>query len=89
MGQTRLFDNSQRSTLNVKAPGYDPATDIAEGIVESIDLYPTLCELGGIPLPQGLDGTSLVPMLSDASAQVKQAAHWFWHNGTTVRTKRY
>jgi len=39
----------------------------SEAIVESIDVYLTLCELTGIPLPDGIDGESLMKNLLDPS----------------------
>lgn len=88
-GKHALFDRSLKSILIIKTPGAQATNKKAEGIVESVDLYPTLCELSGIPVPKNLDGTNLGPMLNDASKEVKKAAHGFWHNGTTVRTKEY
>lgn len=32
---------------------------VSKGISEFVDLYPTLCSLAGVPLPEGLDGTDL------------------------------
>jgi arylsulfatase A-like enzyme len=42
--------------------------------VEFLDIYPTLCELAGIPLRDGLQGKSLVPVLEDPMAKVKDFA---------------
>lgn len=42
--------------------------------VEFIDIYPTLSELAGLPVPDVLQGVSLVPILQDPSASVKPVA---------------
>lgn len=39
----------------------------AQALVESLDLFPTLIELCNLPSPKGLEGRSLVPMLTDPS----------------------
>merc|ERR1712190_293563 len=40
-------------------------------LVELVDIYPTLCELAGVPLPHGesLDGESMVPLLRNPSQE--------------------
>ena len=43
-------------------------------ISELVDLYPTLVDLCALPMPEGLDGKSLVPVLKDPSAWIKEAA---------------
>lgn len=47
-----------------------PAGSLSPRIVEMLDIYPTLCELAGLPLPTTgkLDGISLVPQLNDPAA---------------------
>lgn len=42
--------------------------------VEFLDIYPTLCELAGIPKPESLQGTSLLPVLENPAAKVKDFA---------------
>jgi len=48
-------------------PGSLRGTSCAEP-VELLDVFPTLCDLAGLPKPDGLEGHSLVPQLEDASA---------------------
>ena len=39
-----------------------------KSLVSGVDVLPTLCELGGVPVPEGLMGRSLVPLLADPAA---------------------
>ncbi|MDF1800094.1 MAG: sulfatase [Planctomycetota bacterium] len=58
-------------------------------LVELVDLYPTLCELAGVPLPEHLAGTSLVPVLRDPSARLHDAVFSTWVGCRAVRTERH
>jgi uncharacterized sulfatase len=64
-----------------------------DGIVELLDLFPTFCDLAGIPAPAKLDGRSFAPLLRDADAAGKPAAFasmpHMWGSGRTVRTARW
>jgi arylsulfatase A-like enzyme len=65
-----LFEASARVPLVIAAPGgrrgaADPHT------VELVDICPTLCDLAGVPAPDGVDGRSLAPLVragGDAAA---------------------
>lgn len=63
------------------------------GIVELLDLFPTFCDLAGLPSPEGIDGKTLLPLLKDPKAPGKPAAYCSmpvgWGNGRTVRTLRW
>jgi iduronate 2-sulfatase len=37
----------------------------SRALTEFVDIYPTLCEMAGLSIPQHLQGTSLTPLLSD------------------------
>lgn len=63
------------------------SSGVADGIVELLDLFPTFCDVAGLPAPATLDGKSFVPLIKDPSADGKAAAFCRWGNGRTVRTK--
>jgi len=69
-----LFEDALRSALIVAGPGVASPGRAADGLVEIVDLYPTLLDVAGLPRPQGLEGKSLRPLLEDAEAVVKPAA---------------
>ncbi len=50
--------------LIMRWPGVVPAGAVIEETVQNVDVMPTLLELSGIPLPEGIQGRSLVPLLT-------------------------
>jgi arylsulfatase A-like enzyme len=65
------LDLALRSPLIVAGPGVN--TGVAEGLVETIDIYPTLADLTGLAPPDHLQGESFVPQLRDPAAPGKPA----------------
>jgi uncharacterized sulfatase len=69
------FDESIRVPLIVRLPDGRGAGSVSEGIVELVDLYPTLIELAALPAPaHTLEGSSFVPLLDDPDRPWKSAA---------------
>jgi len=60
-GKATNFEQATRSPLIIAAPGMTGGSTHAA--TEFVDLYPTLCELAGLPLPEKLSGESLLPIL--------------------------
>jgi iduronate 2-sulfatase len=62
-------------------------------LVESVDLFPTLCALAGIDAPRSLDGQSFAAVLNDPAAATKDAILHVYPRGKVigraVRTERY
>jgi arylsulfatase A-like enzyme len=64
-------------------------------IVEMIDLYPTLADLCGLPIPEELDGVSLRPLLDNPEAEWDRPAYTVWNEngkgitGVVVRTEKW
>ena len=71
-----LFDPSPRVPLIIAGPGVAAAGGRCSRPVELLDVYPTLRELCDLPEPpQKLEGTSLVPFLSNAAMPSDRAAY--------------
>jgi iduronate 2-sulfatase len=62
------FELDARVPLIVRMPEGEADGGSREALVELIDLYPTLCELAGLAVPDRCEGESLVPLLRDAEA---------------------
>jgi arylsulfatase A-like enzyme len=88
-----LFERSARVPLIIAAPGAKAAGATAPGVVELLDLYPTLAELCGLKAPEYLDGVSLRPVLENPEARVRPAAFTQVtrnnFQGRSVRTERW
>lgn len=92
-GKHTPYERALRSPLIVRAPGVSAAGQTANGLVETLDIYPSLCELCGLTVPKHLDGESFVPMLKAPDRSGKKKAYGYWRrNGRwakTIRTPRY
>jgi len=72
-GKASNFETSARAPLIIAAPGRKGNGRQATGLVEFVDIYPTLCDLAQLPLPTRLQGTSAAPLLNAPNRSWKQA----------------
>ena len=84
-----LFENSTRVPLIISYPGIRNKGKKSNSPVELIDLYPTLMDLVGITTPKHVVGKSLVPIIKNVNATVRESALTRWRNGYSIKTKRY
>jgi len=69
-----LFEESARVPLIVYLPGSPAGGSSSPGLVELVDLYPTLAEACGLPPPEGVEGLSFLPLLHQPNQPWKKAA---------------
>ncbi|MFA6173826.1 MAG: sulfatase [Kiritimatiellales bacterium] len=60
-----LFRGGTSVPLIVSVPG--GTTGVCSGLVEQVDIYPTLAGLAGLPLPETVQGKTMQPLLEDPS----------------------
>jgi len=92
------FDESTRVPLLVRMPG-QTSGNVVPGLGELVDLYPTLVDLAGLPLPaHQFEGTSFGPLLKNPGQPWKSAvfsesarlgADKKTVQGKTIRTEQY
>jgi iduronate 2-sulfatase len=87
-GKHSLFEESLRSPLIMVVPELSHPGSAANSIVETVDLFPTLCDLTALPKPDGISGSSLVPFLADPKAPGHPAIS-YKGGSETIRTDRY
>lgn len=68
------FEVAVRAPLLISVPGQKAPGRRSASLAEFIDLYPTLADVCGLPLPKELDGVSLRPVLDDPAAKVRPVA---------------
>ena len=73
-GKTSNFEYDARVPFFIATPGNPHAGKRTAALAELIDLFPTLVDLCGLPVPSGLEGTSLGPVLKNPTQGVKQVA---------------
>ncbi len=89
-GKHCLYEEALRSPLLIRTPGLRQPGGTSAALVETVDIFPTLADLCGLPAPTGLDGRSLRAQLADPAAPTAKPAHGFWTGGArTVRTERW
>ena len=92
MGKHIVLERGVHSPLIIRAPGMKFPGRTANGIVETLDIYPTLAKLCGLNPSANINGTSLIPILNNPDAPGKG---WAYSrqintlNQDSVRTDRW
>lgn len=84
-GKHALFEESLHSPLIINYPGISKPGKPSNSTVETLDIFPTLCEIAGLPKPGHAQGVSLMPILKDPTAPGHPAIAYRGGN-QTIRT---
>jgi arylsulfatase A-like enzyme len=92
------FEQATKVPLIIKAPGITKGKKFT-GLTEFVDIFPTVCQLAGLPVNSQLDGKSLLPVLKNNSIKGKEHAISQYPRGAgdgpkeimgySIRNKRY
>lgn len=82
------FEVATRTPLLIAGPQLE-GNRVCERLVEYVDVYPTLCELAGLPQPEHLQGQSLRPLLENVDAEFKDVVITRHGGGDSIRTPDY
>jgi len=90
------YEQANRIPMIISAPGVTKPESRSGALVETVDIYPTLCELAGLPAPTGpqpIDGRSLVPVLKNPATSIRDHVYHCFPKGNrlgrAIRTERY
>jgi arylsulfatase A-like enzyme len=87
------FEVATRSTLIMSAPGMKAGGQKTSSLVEFVGIYPTLCDLAGLPQPTTLEGTSFAKLFDDPKREISKVAFSQYPRGKvmgySMRTDRY
>ena len=82
-----LREEVTRVPLVIRSPGQQPG--VSSSIVELVDMFLTACELTGLLIPKSVQGKSLLPILENPKATVKDSALSFVGKGTSMRSPNW
>ena len=93
-GKGTLFDRGIGVFLIMRGPGGFTGGRVSDALVSQIDIYPTICDVAGVPQPDFLQGTSLLPLVAGAE-QVRSEVfaegtyHAAYEPQRAIRTDRW
>lgn len=90
------YEQANRIPIVFVAPGVTTPGSSTDELVETVDIFPTVASLAGLPTPTGpqpIDGDNLTPVLKDPTATVSDHAYHCFPKGPrigrAIRTDRY
>lgn len=73
-GKATNYEIATRVPMMISTPDMKARGQKTDALVELVDIYPTLCDLAGVSIPDHLEGKSFKPLLNDPNQKWKDAA---------------
>ena len=89
MYKRQLYEESLRSPLIISYPGIPKPGKPTHSIVETLDVFPTICELAGLEIPPYAEGQSLTTILKNPKIEGRPALSYGKKGTFTIRTKSH
>ncbi len=89
LGKQSLYEHSVHVPLIISGPGI-PKSQKRDAFCYLLDIFPTLCDLTGMSIPNSVEGRSLVSMIRDRRRKIRETLFFAYkdvHRG--VRDERY
>lgn len=71
LGKQNMYEHSIRVPLIFSGPGV-PVGERRDAFVYLLDIFPTLCDLAGLDVPETVEGTRLTPAMADENEPVRE-----------------
>ena len=84
-GKSKFYDRAVRVPLIVSWPGVLPQGKTSEALVQMIDLYPTILDACGLPIPKSAQGKSLLPLLEGKTDKQWDMVYSELHDGRVMQ----
>jgi arylsulfatase A-like enzyme len=89
LGKQNLYEHSMKVPLIISGAGI-PQGKVSQAFVYLLDVYPTLCELAGLPEPEKIDGLSFAPVINRDSAGPRRSVMTAYrHTARAVRENEW
>lgn len=90
-----LNDDGSKVSLLMTWPGMKRRRSAVDALISQVDLFPTLCTIAGLPIPDWIQGKSFLPVIEGEKEEIRDAIfseinyHVAYEPVRSVRTKRY
>ena len=89
MGKQSMYEHSVHVPLIISGPGI-PKGKRSDGFAYLFDIFPTICEISGIPVPESVEGRSLVPVITGQKESLRNTLFFAYRNiQRAIRDERY